>query len=83
MILNKIKKMINNLGVDPDEWFKKDEEPRKKRVDTPKSTPGLADAVVWVTSCFEEISNITNKAFLAINKKSNMRQLTKAQVSEL
>ena len=23
MILNKIKKMINNLGVDPDEWFEK------------------------------------------------------------
>ena len=22
MILNKIKKMINNLGIDPDEWFK-------------------------------------------------------------
>jgi hypothetical protein len=22
MILNKIKKMVNNLGIDPDEWFK-------------------------------------------------------------
>ena len=63
--------------------FKKDEEPRKKRVDTPRSAPGLANAVVWTTSSFEEISSTTNKAFLAINQKSNMRQLTKAQVSEL
>ena len=27
MILNKIKKMINNLGIDPDEWFKDPIEP--------------------------------------------------------
>jgi len=63
--------------------FKKDEDPRKKRVDTPKSKPGLADTIVWANESFEEISNIMNKAFLAISSKNNMRQLTKAQVSEL
>ena len=63
--------------------FKKDEEPRKKRVDTPKSKPGLADVIVWASESFEQISNTVNKAFLAINKKNNMRQLTKAQVLEL
>ena len=31
MILNKIKKMVNNLGIDPDEWFdKKDKHPAPK-----------------------------------------------------
>ena len=63
--------------------FKRDEEPRKKRVDTPKSIPGLADTIVWANEAFEEISSITNKAFLGINEKNNLRQLTKAQVSEL
>lgn len=63
--------------------FSKDEEPRKKRVDTPKSKPGLADVVVWASQSFDEISTTVNKAFLGINNKSNMRQLTKDQVSEL
>ena len=63
--------------------FKKDEEPRKKRVDTPKSKPGLADVVVWASESFEEISSTVNKAYLSINKKSNMRQLTKAQILEV
>lgn len=63
--------------------FKKDDGPRKKRVDTPKSKPGLADVVVWAGESFEEISSTVNKAYLSINKKKNMRQLTKAQVSEV
>lgn len=79
--LNKPKKETTPEGGRPP--FKKDEGPRKKRVDTPKSKPGLADVIVWANESFEEISNITNKAFLATNNKNNMRQLTKTQVSEL
>ena len=78
---NKSKKETKPDGGRPP--FKKDKDPRKKRVDTPKSKPGLADTIVWTNESFEEISNIMNKAFLAINSKDNMRQLTKAQVSEL
>ena len=63
--------------------FKQDEEPRKKRVDTPKSTPGLADLIVWANESFDTISSTINKAFLAVNQKSNMRCLTKAQVLEV
>ena len=62
--------------------FKKDEEPRKKRVETPKSTPGLADMIVWASSTFDSLS-VLSKAYLGTKEKSNMRQLTKAEASEL
>lgn len=63
--------------------LKKDNGPRKKRVETPKSTPGLADMIVWASDAFEDISKNINKAFLSINSKTNMRQLTKSQVLDL
>ena len=63
--------------------FKKDEEPRKKRVDTPKSKPGVAEFIVWTNETFDKISATLNSAYLAINKKKNMRALTKSQVREL
>ena len=62
--------------------FKQDEEPRKKRVETPKSTPGLADMIVWASSTFDSLS-VLSKAYLGTKNKSNMRQLTKAEASEL
>jgi len=62
---------------------KKDEEPRKKRVETPKSKPGVAELILWAGSSYDVISENFNKAFLAINEKKNMRSLTKAQVSDL
>ena len=62
--------------------FKKDEEPRKKRVETPKSIPGLADMIVWASSTFDSLS-VLSKAYLGTKEKSNMRQLTKAEASEL
>ena len=62
--------------------FKKDEEPRKKRVETPKSKPGLADMIVWASSTFDSLS-VLSKAYLGTKGKSNMRQLTKAEASEL
>ncbi len=62
---------------------KKDEEPRKKRVETPKSKPGVAKLILWAENSYDVISENFNKAFLAINEKKNMRSLTKAQVSDL
>ena len=63
--------------------LKKDDGPRKKRVQTPKSTPGLADMIVWASDAFESISKNINRAFLSINSKTNLRQLTKSQVLDL
>ena len=63
--------------------FKKDDGPRKKRSEKPKSKPGVAELIVWASQSFDLISDITNKAFLAVNDKKNMRQLTKAQINDL
>jgi hypothetical protein len=73
-------KEIKNNGRPP---LKKDNGPRKKRVDTPKSTPGLADMIVWAIDAFDSISKNINQAFLSVNNKTNMRQLTKSQVLDL
>ena len=62
--------------------FKEDEEPRKKRVEKPKSIPGLADFIVWANDAFEEISSIS-KGYLAVKEKTNMRQLTRSEALEL
>jgi hypothetical protein len=62
---------------------KLDEEPRKKRVDTPKSKPGVAEFLVWTNNTFDKISATLNSAYLGIHKKKNMRGLTKSQVREL
>tara|TARA_Y100001937_G_C7120794_1_gene332485 strand:- start:169 stop:2196 length:2028 start_codon:yes stop_codon:yes gene_type:complete len=63
--------------------FSTDEGPRKKRVETPKSTPGLADLIVWSNDAFEQVSATLNKAFLGYSNKKNLRQLTKAEVCNL
>jgi len=65
--------------------FKKDEEPRKQRVETPKSTPGLAEYIIWANETFDSISNPNGitKGYLAMKSKKNMRQLTKAESLEL
>ena len=73
-------KEVKDNGRPP---LKKDEGPRKKRVETPKSKPGVADMLVWTSETFDTISKNINKAFLSINKKTNMRQLTKAEVLDL
>lgn len=62
---------------------KTDEGPRKQRVETPKSTPGVAELFVWATCAFERISEMSNAAYLGIKNKNNLRQLTKSEVSEL
>jgi hypothetical protein len=60
-----------------------DEGPRKKRVDTPRSKPGVAEFIVWTNQTFDKISATLNSAYLGIHKKKNMRGLTKSQVREL
>lgn len=74
------KKEVKDNGRPP---LKKDDGPRKKRVETPKSTPGLAEMIVWASDAFESVSKNINRAFLSINGKTNMRQLTKSQVLDL
>jgi len=61
----------------------KDNGPRKKRVDTPKSTPGVAKIVTMAQIAFEKISNLLNEAVLSQNNKNNLRQLTKHETEEL
>jgi hypothetical protein len=70
---------IQNIGRPQN---KQDEGPRKKRVDTPKSTPGLADLIVWATSAFDHTLLLVD-GYLANKSKSNMRQLTKSESQEL
>ncbi len=36
--------------------FKQDKEPRKKRTETPKSKPGLAETIMWAQGSFDAIS---------------------------
>jgi len=63
--------------------FSNDTEPRKKRVDTPKTKPGVAKLIVWTDEAFQEVSEIVNAAFLKIKEKKNLRQLTKSDVVDL
>lgn len=62
---------------------KLDEGPRKKRTETPKSKPGVAEFIVWANKSFDKISDITNEAYLSIKNKKNMRSLNKIQAKEL
>ena len=76
---NPEKRPSNENGRPP---FKIDEEPRKQRVDTPKSQPGLAEMFVWASNTFDSL-NCVSKAYLGTKEKTNMRQLTKAEAIEL
>ncbi len=55
---------------------------RKKKVLTPKTKPGVAEMLFWVTSAFDYQQHIT-KGYLEIKEKSNARQLTKDESAEL
>lgn len=63
--------------------FKKDDGPRKKRVETPKSNPGVAEMMIWAEASFDKISTVVNEAFVASSNKKNLRQLTKAEINNL
>lgn len=60
----------------------KDEGKRKKRVDTPKSKPGVAELVPWIMNTYDALDSIA-KGYLHVTGKKNRRQLTKAQSQEL
>ena len=61
---------------------KKDTTKRKKRVDTPKSKPGVAELVSWSMNTYDSLDSVA-KGYLHIKGKKNRRQLTKAEVQEL
>jgi hypothetical protein len=73
-------KPINPNGRPP---AKLDQGPRKKRVDTPKSKPGVAELITWTNESFDKISELTTTAYLGVLNKKNMRGLSKDQCSEL
>lgn len=63
--------------------FKKDDKPRKKRVEQPKSKPGVAELLQWSNEAFAHISDCINSAYLKSKQKNNLRQLTKAECKSL
>lgn len=69
--------------VDGRPMFSRDKKPRKKRVETPKSKPGVAEMIVWSEKAWHSVSDIVTNAYLKSNSKKNLRQLTKAQVKDL
>lgn len=62
---------------------KSDDGPRKKRVDTPRSKPGVAELLLWAQNSYDFISDTINNAALGFKNKTNLRQLTKSEVSDL
>lgn len=63
--------------------FQQDTTVRKQRVATPKSKPGVAELVVWSEGAWNKISATLTNAYLNINNKKNLRQLNKAELSDL
>ncbi len=63
--------------------FKQDDGPRKKRVEKPKSNPGVAEMMVWAENVYDKINHTVSEAFLASSNKKNLRQLTKSEISNL
>tara|TARA_R100000278_G_C5469902_1_gene164079 strand:- start:1145 stop:1864 length:720 start_codon:yes stop_codon:yes gene_type:complete len=63
--------------------FKKDDGPRKKRTSKPRTDVSISDMIVWADSAWEESSDIVSEAFISSLGKKNLRQLTKAQISDL
>jgi hypothetical protein len=61
----------------------KDNGPRKQRVDTPKSKPGVATIVTMAQVAFDKICALLNEAVLSDTKKTNLRQLTKLEIEQL
>jgi hypothetical protein len=70
----------NNNGRPP---FSQDSEPRKQRSTKPRSQPGVAELFVWADKAWSFVSSSITDAYLSINKKDNLRQLTKTQAENL
>lgn len=71
---------VQNNGRPP---FKQDEQPRKQRVAKPKSTPGVAELMVWADQTLSLISDTINTPYLNTVGKKNLRQLTKTEANNL
>jgi hypothetical protein len=63
--------------------LKRDEKPRKKRVEKPKSKPGLAELITWSQNSYDKISESVTTAFLKMNNKKNLRQMTKSEMFDI
>ena len=63
--------------------FSKDSKPRKQKRVLPKTKPGLASLMVWSAEAQKSISNILNPAILNHYKKKSLRELTKAELTNL
>ena len=63
--------------------FKKDDKPRKKRAEKPRSKPSLAQTIVFAEESWAKVSDVITNAFLQLNNKKNLRQLTKSQFKDL
>ena len=74
------KKSPNNNGRPK---FAQDTKPRKQKRVLPKSKPALASLLVWSAEAQKVISNIINPAMLNHYNKKNLRELTKAELTDL
>lgn len=63
--------------------LKRDDKPRKKRVEKPKSKPGLAELITWSQNSYDKISESVTTAFLKMNNKKNLRQMTKSEMFDV
>lgn len=63
--------------------FSKDQGPRKQKRVLPKSSPNLASLTIWASNAQEDISKIVNVIVLKACEKKTLRQLSKAQLSDL
>jgi hypothetical protein len=61
---------------------KMDTNKRKKRVDTPRNKPGVAELAAWTIRAYDSLEGIS-KGYLELKGKKNRRQLNKAEVQEL
>jgi hypothetical protein len=61
----------------------KDTQPRKQRVEKPRSKPSVAELIVWTENAWDNISEVLTSSFLGLNNKKNLRQLTKAEILNL
>lgn len=63
--------------------LKQDTNVRKKRVDKPRSKPGVAELLVWSENTMSAISSLIVEPYLNSLNKSNLRQLTKSECKQL
>ena len=61
---------------------KQDTNKRKKRVDTPRSRPGLAELASWTINTYEAL-DVISKGYLEFVGKKNKRQFTKSEVQNM